>query len=129
MADPWPRCPQNTALAAMSRIWSGLYASALNTSGMRFCFWLIVLCAVLCTVMRKPLPECTFRFASQRILICGWGEAAFMASILRELDRGPAALPRGSEVVLFNQHDPPDQLPSVRSFLSVMCECFLCLLG
>jgi len=52
-----------------------------------------------------------------------------MASILRELDRGPAALPRGSEVVLFNQHDPPDQLPSVRSFLSVMCECFLCLLG
>ena len=50
----------------------------------------------------------------QRILVCGWGEAAFMASVLRELDHGPAALPAGSEVVLFNQHDPPDQLPSVR---------------
>ena len=37
-----------------------------------------------------------------------------MASVLRELDHGPAALPRGSEVVLFNQHAPPDQLPSVR---------------
>lgn len=39
-----------------------------------------------------------------------------MASVLRELDHGPAALPRGSEVVLFNQHDPPDELPSVRRF-------------
>jgi hypothetical protein len=33
--------------------------------------------------------------------------------VLRELDHGPAALPFGSEVVLFNQHEPPDQLPSV----------------
>ncbi len=52
--------------------------------------------------------------ALQRILICGWGETAFMASILRELDHGPAALPRGSEVVLFNQRDPPWELPQVK---------------
>ena len=31
-------------------------------------------------------------------------------SLLRELDHGPAALPRGSEVVLFNQHGPPSEM-------------------
>ena len=31
-------------------------------------------------------------------------------SLLRELDHGPAALPRGSEVVLFNQHGPPAEM-------------------
>ena len=31
-------------------------------------------------------------------------------SLLRELDHGPAALPRGSEVVLFNQHGPPQEM-------------------
>ena len=36
-----------------------------------------------------------------------------MAGLLRELDHGPAALPRGSEVVLFHQHDPPHLMPEV----------------
>ena len=31
-------------------------------------------------------------------------------SLLRELDHGPAALARGSEVVLFNQHGPPQEM-------------------
>ena len=38
----------------------------------------------------------------QRILLCGWGETAFMSNLLRELASGPAALPRNSEIVLFN---------------------------
>jgi hypothetical protein len=39
---------------------------------------------------------------AQRILLCGWGETAFMSNLLRELSSGPAALPRNSEIVLFN---------------------------
>ena len=38
----------------------------------------------------------------QRVLLCGWGETAFMSNLLRELASGPAALPRNSEIVLFN---------------------------
>ena len=34
----------------------------------------------------------------------------YPCSLLRELDHGPAALPRGSEVVLFNQHGPPQEM-------------------
>ena len=37
-----------------------------------------------------------------QVLILGWGEHSFMTMLLRELDRGPAALPRGSELTLFN---------------------------
>jgi len=36
------------------------------------------------------------------VLLCGWGETAFMSNLLRELASGPAALPRNSEIVLFN---------------------------
>jgi hypothetical protein len=73
---------------------------------------------LLCKSSFVPEAMCALP-TLQRILVCGWGEAAFMASVLRELDHGPAALPAGSEVVLFNQHDPPDQLPSV-------CRCCNC---
>ena len=40
----------------------------------------------------------------QRLLVCGWGETPFMLDLLRELDAGTGALPRGSEVVLLNAH-------------------------
>ena len=39
------------------------------------------------------------------MLILGWGDSAFMSMLLRELDRGPAALPRGSELTLFNSRE------------------------
>lgn len=42
---------------------------------------------------------------SLQVLICGWGDASFMWMLLRELDRGPAALPRGSELTLFNSRE------------------------
>ena len=38
----------------------------------------------------------------QRVLILGWGDTVLMTDLLAELDHGPAALPRGSEVYLFN---------------------------
>ncbi|KAK9811837.1 hypothetical protein WJX72_011041 [[Myrmecia] bisecta] len=41
----------------------------------------------------------------ERLLICGWGETSFMSDLLRELDRGPAALAPGSEVTLLNIHE------------------------
>lgn len=40
-----------------------------------------------------------------QILILGWGEESFMAMLLQELDQGPAALPQGSELTLFNSRD------------------------
>ncbi len=33
--------------------------------------------------------------SAERVLLCGWGEMRFMATLLRELDRGFAALPAG----------------------------------
>ena len=41
---------------------------------------------------------------AQRLLVCGWGETPFMVDLLRELDAGTGALPRGSEVILLNAH-------------------------
>eukprot|EP00891_Asterochloris_glomerata_P004631 jgi/Astpho2/4631/Aster-x0209 len=38
----------------------------------------------------------------ERVLILGWGDTVLMTDLLAELDHGPAALPRGSEVFLFN---------------------------
>ena len=38
----------------------------------------------------------------QKLLILGWGDAVLMTDLLSELDHGPSALPRGSEVTLFN---------------------------
>ncbi|KAK9801967.1 hypothetical protein WJX73_003033 [Symbiochloris irregularis] len=40
----------------------------------------------------------------QRLLICGWLERTRMTLLLQELTCGTAALPKGSQVVLFNQH-------------------------
>jgi len=38
----------------------------------------------------------------QKLLILGWGDGALMTDLLSELDHGPSALPKGSEVTLFN---------------------------
>ena len=42
------------------------------------------------------------------MLILGWAELTFMTMLLRELDQGPAALPKGSEITLFNNRESPD---------------------
>eukprot|EP01024_Parvocaulis_polyphysoides_P074321 TRINITY_DN9592_c0_g1_i2.p1 TRINITY_DN9592_c0_g1~~TRINITY_DN9592_c0_g1_i2.p1 ORF type:complete len:471 (-),score=55.96 TRINITY_DN9592_c0_g1_i2:120-1532(-) len=46
----------------------------------------------------------------QRVLICCWTEFNYMSSMIRELDHGNWALPRGSEVTLFNEHKTEDTL-------------------
>lgn len=33
---------------------------------------------------------------AERILLCGWGETRFMTTLLRELDHGSSALPKGA---------------------------------
>ena len=38
----------------------------------------------------------------QRLLILGWGDGVLMTDLLSELDHGPSALRKGSEVTLFN---------------------------
>ena len=45
---------------------------------------------------------CIAHMCLQRLLILGWGDAVLMTDLLSELDHGPSALPKGSEVVLFN---------------------------
>lgn len=51
-----------------------------------------------------PLPTMGCLHA-QKCLICGWAESNFMSDVLRELDRGPSALPPGTHVTLCNMHD------------------------
>lgn len=55
--------------------------------------------------------------------MCGWGEPTFMANLLRELDTGPAALPKGSEVVMFNRLDTNRQ----QAMLKVLAYGFKCM--
>ena len=66
--------------------------------------------------------------ALQRILVCGWGEPTFMSNLLRELDHGPAALPRNSEVVMFNRLETEQQqaMLSVRARLHLTFSATLC---
>jgi len=46
------------------------------------------------------------RLAKLRVLIIGWAEDSLMMDTIRELDRGLAALPAGTQVTLFNDHFP-----------------------
>ncbi|KAG2488131.1 hypothetical protein HYH03_013277 [Edaphochlamys debaryana] len=50
---------------------------------------------------------------AMRVLLCGWADSRFMATLLREMDYGNAALPPGSEVLLMNTHDPATTLDLV----------------
>ena len=38
----------------------------------------------------------------QKLLILGWGDDVLMVDLLSELDHGPSALPKGSQVTMFN---------------------------
>ena len=51
-----------------------------------------------------------------RVLVCGWSDHAWMGLLLREMDRGPAALPHGSEVL-----SPLPRLEVVKSWLRLGC--------
>ncbi|KAF8072953.1 hypothetical protein HT031_000613 [Scenedesmus sp. PABB004] len=49
----------------------------------------------------------------QRLVVLGWGSRSLMADLIRELDHGLSALPRGSEVVFLNSHAPEASLGAV----------------
>lgn len=53
----------------------------------------------------KDSPVECLKLLCVQILILGWGDVSFMTMLLRELDRGPAALPRGSELTLYNSRE------------------------
>ena len=38
----------------------------------------------------------------QKLLILGWGDTVLMVDLLSELDHGPSALPKGSQVTMLN---------------------------
>lgn len=40
----------------------------------------------------------------------GWGPSSLMVDLIKELDHGLSALPKGSEVVFVNMHNPHDSL-------------------
>ncbi|KAK9810370.1 hypothetical protein WJX72_009592 [[Myrmecia] bisecta] len=62
-----------------------------------------------------PLEYRSSENEPERVLICGWGESTFMTMLLRELDHGPAALPRGSELTLFNMRDAQHVMGKART--------------
>ncbi len=51
---------------------------------------------------------------AQTVLICGASSEAFMSDLLREMDHGPAALPAGSSITLFNCSATPDSLALIK---------------
>jgi hypothetical protein len=44
------------------------------------------------------------------VCVLGWGPNSLMASLIKELDHGLSALPKGSEVTFVNMHSPHDSL-------------------
>lgn len=44
------------------------------------------------------------------VCVLGWGPNSLMASLIKELDHGLSALPKGSEVSFVNMHSPHDSL-------------------
>jgi len=60
----------------------------------------------------------------QKLLILGWGDGALMTDLLSELDHGPSALPKGSEVTLFNTRSSQEVMgmrPSPDYAVTHMC--------
>ena len=68
----------------------------------------------------------TTTFKAAKVLICGWKNVQFCHALLIELDHGHSALPAGSEVTFFNNHDPSASLDLVLQ--SVKCVSFPSLL-
>jgi len=60
----------------------------------------------------------------QKLLILGWGDGTLMTDLLSELDHGPSALPKGSEVTLFNTRSSQEVMgtrPSPDDAVTHMC--------
>lgn len=64
----------------------------------------------------------------------GWGPNSLMLDLIKELDHGLSALPKGSEVVFVNVHNPHDSLGQALQHVTlenvqVGWQCCACLLG
>lgn len=47
---------------------------------------------------------------AEKVCVLGWGPNCLMLDLIKELDHGLSALPKGSEVVFVNMHNPHDSL-------------------
>ncbi|KAK9843129.1 hypothetical protein WJX74_007389 [Apatococcus lobatus] len=61
-----------------------------------------------------PIETSPRKARAEKVLILGWAQPSFMTMLLQELDHGPAALPKGSEVTLFNNRESPDVMGKTR---------------
>ena len=73
-------------------------------------YGLVLLSATLYTFI------CCLLLDVQRLLILGWGDGVLMTDLLSELDHGPSALRKGSEVTLFNTRSSQEVM-GAHSFL------------
>lgn len=60
----------------------------------------------------------------QRLLILGWGDSVLMIDLLSELDHGPSALPKGSEVTMFNTRTAQEVLGKLVAVAVLSYTCF-----
>lgn len=82
---------------------------------LRSAFSLAPHCLVPLSVALYPFISCLL-LDMQRLLILGWGDGVLMTDLLSELDHGPSALRKGSEVTLFNTRSSQEVM-GAHSFL------------
>ncbi|DBA72591.1 TPA: hypothetical protein ACH3X2_010343 [Trebouxia sp. C0005] len=66
-----------------------------------------------------PVEYTTIKDGPSRLLILGWGDGTLMTDLLSELDHGPSALPKGSEVTLFNTRSSQEVMGKAREKASL----------
>jgi hypothetical protein len=55
----------------------------------------------------------------EKVCVLGWGPHSLMVDLVKELDHGLSALPKGSEVVFVNMHNPHDSLGQVLQHITL----------
>lgn len=63
------------------------------------------------------------------VCVLGWGPNSLMASLIKELDHGLSALPKGSEVTFVNTHNPHESLGQALQDITlenVQVRCVVC---
>jgi hypothetical protein len=56
---------------------------------------------------------------AEKVCVLGWGPNSLMVDLIKELDHGLSALPKGSEVVFVNMHSPHDSLGQALQHVSL----------
>lgn len=75
---------------------------------------------------------CQVDECAEHVCVLGWGPNSLMIDLLKELDHGLSALPKGSQVVFVNMHSPHDSLGMVLQHVnlenvqvSTLCACHM----